>query len=92
MQVFGVAYLGPFGHFLHILLDKLFKGKKDTKTVAKKVLSTSLCSWFVIARMVPAKILILEIKTILFQTNLETKKHRYRYGTLTRHETGNVNV
>ncbi|KAF7149716.1 hypothetical protein RHSIM_Rhsim02G0105800 [Rhododendron simsii] len=35
--VFGFAYLGPFGHFLHILLDKLFKGKKDTKTVAKKV-------------------------------------------------------
>lgn len=37
MQVFGFAYLGPFGHFLHILLDKLFQGKKDKKTVAKKV-------------------------------------------------------
>uniref|UniRef100_A0A6N2KMJ8 Peroxisomal membrane protein PMP22 n=1 Tax=Salix viminalis TaxID=40686 RepID=A0A6N2KMJ8_SALVM len=35
--LFGFGYLGPFGHFLHILLDKLFKGKKDTATVAKKV-------------------------------------------------------
>ncbi|KAJ0081008.1 hypothetical protein Patl1_09981 [Pistacia atlantica] len=35
--VFGFAYLGPFGHFLHLVLDKIFKGKKDTKTVAKKV-------------------------------------------------------
>ncbi|GFS29403.1 peroxisomal membrane 22 kDa (Mpv17/PMP22) family protein [Actinidia rufa] len=42
--VFGVAYLGPFGHFLHILLDKLFKGKKDTKTVAKKVVLEQLTS------------------------------------------------
>ncbi|KAG6754601.1 hypothetical protein POTOM_039166 [Populus tomentosa] len=35
--LFGFGYLGPFGHYLHILLDKLFKGKKDTTTVAKKV-------------------------------------------------------
>ncbi|KAE9452738.1 hypothetical protein RHGRI_004376 [Rhododendron griersonianum] len=42
--VFGFAYLGPFGHFLHILLDKLFKGKKDTKTVAKKVALEQLTS------------------------------------------------
>ncbi|XP_057471286.1 peroxisomal membrane protein PMP22 [Actinidia eriantha] len=42
--VFGVAYLGPFGHFLHMLLDKLFKGKKDTKTVAKKVVLEQLTS------------------------------------------------
>uniref|UniRef100_A0A803QW31 Peroxisomal membrane protein PMP22 n=1 Tax=Cannabis sativa TaxID=3483 RepID=A0A803QW31_CANSA len=35
--IFGVAYLGPFGHYLHIILDKIFKGKRDTKTVAKKV-------------------------------------------------------
>lgn len=39
MQLLGFVYLGPFGHFLHILLDKLFKGKKDSKTVAKKVCS-----------------------------------------------------
>ena len=37
MQIFGAAYLGPFGHFMHKLLDKIFKGKKDSKTVAKKV-------------------------------------------------------
>ncbi|CAK9176054.1 unnamed protein product [Ilex paraguariensis] len=42
--LFGCAYLGPFGHFLHILLDKLFKGKKDTKTVAKKVVLEQLTS------------------------------------------------
>nr|GLL45642.1 peroxisomal membrane protein PMP22-like [Ipomoea trifida] len=42
--VFGFAYLGPFGHFLHILLDKIFKGKKDTKTVAKKVVLEQVTS------------------------------------------------
>ena len=38
MQIFGSAYLGPLSHYFHILLDKIFKGKKDPKTVAKKVL------------------------------------------------------
>ncbi|XP_047317400.1 peroxisomal membrane protein PMP22 [Impatiens glandulifera] len=42
--LFGFSYLGPFGHFLHLLLDKLFKGKKDTKTVAKKVVLEQLTS------------------------------------------------
>ncbi|KAI6704070.1 hypothetical protein NL676_013206 [Syzygium grande] len=41
---FGFAYLGPFGHFLHIALDKIFKGRKDTKTVAKKVVLEQLTS------------------------------------------------
>ncbi|EXB77061.1 Peroxisomal membrane protein [Morus notabilis] len=40
--IFGAAYLGPFGHFMHKLLDKIFKGKKDSKTVAKKVLLEQL--------------------------------------------------
>lgn len=40
--VFGFGYLGPFGHFMHMLLDKIFKGKKDTKTVAKKVVLEQL--------------------------------------------------
>ncbi|KAI3829386.1 hypothetical protein L1987_03509 [Smallanthus sonchifolius] len=40
--LFGCAYLGPFGHFYHILLDKLFKGKKDTSTVVKKVVVDQL--------------------------------------------------
>nr|XP_034928003.1 peroxisomal membrane protein PMP22-like [Populus alba] len=35
--LFGFGYLGPFGHFLHLMLEKMFKGKKDTATVAKKV-------------------------------------------------------
>ncbi|KAL8260269.1 hypothetical protein R6Q59_028222 [Mikania micrantha] len=42
--LFGFAYLGPFGHYYHILLDKLFKGKKDSKTVAKKVVVEQLTS------------------------------------------------
>ncbi|XP_042477963.1 peroxisomal membrane protein PMP22-like [Macadamia integrifolia] len=42
--LFGFAYGGPFGHFLHKLMDKIFKGKKDTKTVAKKVLLEQLTS------------------------------------------------
>ncbi|GMH05294.1 hypothetical protein Nepgr_007134 [Nepenthes gracilis] len=40
--LFGFAYLGPFGHFLHMFLDKFFKGKKDKKTVAKKVVVEQL--------------------------------------------------
>ncbi|TKY72175.1 Peroxisomal membrane protein PMP22 [Spatholobus suberectus] len=42
--IFGAAYLGPFGHFFHLMLDKIFKGKKDSKTVAKKVLIEQLTS------------------------------------------------
>ncbi|EYU27766.1 hypothetical protein ABFS82_13G126600 [Erythranthe guttata] len=42
--LFGAAYLGPFGHFFHIALDKFFKGKKDKKTVAKKVVLEQLTS------------------------------------------------
>ncbi|GAB4830837.1 Peroxisomal membrane protein pmp22 [Ancistrocladus abbreviatus] len=40
--LFGFAYLGPVGHFMHMLLDKIFKGRKDTKTVAKKVVVEQL--------------------------------------------------
>ncbi|GFP90180.1 peroxisomal membrane protein pmp22 [Phtheirospermum japonicum] len=42
--IFGAAYLGPFGHFYHMMLDKIFKGKKDTKTIAKKVVFEQLTS------------------------------------------------
>ncbi|KAG4990125.1 hypothetical protein AAZX31_09G005100 [Glycine max] len=42
--IFGAAYLGPFGHFFHLILDKIFKGKRDSKTVAKKVLIEQLTS------------------------------------------------
>jgi hypothetical protein len=41
-QLFGFAYGGPFGHFLHKILDYIFQGKKDTKTIAKKVYLSSL--------------------------------------------------
>ncbi|XP_047939848.1 peroxisomal membrane protein PMP22-like [Salvia hispanica] len=40
--IFGSAYLGPLSHYFHILLDKIFKGKKDPKTVAKKVVLEQL--------------------------------------------------
>ncbi|XP_066318248.1 peroxisomal membrane protein PMP22-like [Miscanthus floridulus] len=36
-MLFGFAYGGPFGHFLYKFLDYIFQGKKDTKTIAKKV-------------------------------------------------------
>ncbi|KAL1805487.1 hypothetical protein ACET3Z_028555 [Daucus carota] len=42
--LFGLLYLGPFGHYFHLLLDKLFKGKKDPSTVGKKVLVEQLTS------------------------------------------------
>ncbi|KGN49094.1 peroxisomal membrane protein PMP22 [Cucumis sativus] len=35
--LYGCLYLGPFAHYLHQILDKIFHGKRDTKTVAKKV-------------------------------------------------------
>ncbi|KAL8462708.1 hypothetical protein ACS0TY_032845 [Phlomoides rotata] len=41
--LFGSAYLGPFGHYFHIFLEKKFKGK-DKKTVAKKVVLEQLTS------------------------------------------------
>lgn len=42
IMLYGFAYGGPFGHFLHKLMDTIFKGKKDTKTTAKKVLLEQL--------------------------------------------------
>ncbi|CAL4970520.1 unnamed protein product [Urochloa decumbens] len=43
-MLFGFAYGGPFGHFLHKILDYIFQGKKDTKTIAKKVLLEQVTS------------------------------------------------
>ncbi|KAK3156398.1 hypothetical protein QOZ80_2AG0106780 [Eleusine coracana subsp. coracana] len=43
-MLFGFAYGGPFGHFWHKVLDYIFRGKKDTKTIAKKVLLEQLTS------------------------------------------------
>ncbi|KAK6929745.1 hypothetical protein RJ641_003839 [Dillenia turbinata] len=36
IMLYGLLYSGPFGHFLHKLMDTLFKGKKGNKTVATK--------------------------------------------------------
>ncbi|XP_022871388.1 peroxisomal membrane protein PMP22 [Olea europaea var. sylvestris] len=44
LMLYGFAYSGPFGHFLHKLMDLIFKGKKGNKTVAKKVLLEQLTS------------------------------------------------
>ncbi|KAL5542301.1 hypothetical protein UlMin_010011 [Ulmus minor] len=44
MMLYGFAYSGPFGHFLHKLMDRIFKGKKGNETVAKKVLLEQLTS------------------------------------------------
>lgn len=49
LQLYGLCYGGPFGHFFHKLMDAIFKGsKKDNTTVAKKVnvASSSMLSLF----------------------------------------------
>ncbi|KAM0039343.1 hypothetical protein Hdeb2414_s0012g00381021 [Helianthus debilis subsp. tardiflorus] len=53
MQLFGFAYLGPFGHYYHILLDKLFIGKKDSTTVSRKLFYQSLNSGVVVEQLTP---------------------------------------
>eukprot|EP00249_Psilotum_nudum_P012192 c23636_g1_i2 orf=471-1028(+) len=35
--LYGFFYAGPFGHFLHKLLDYIFGGRRDSTIVAKKV-------------------------------------------------------
>uniref|UniRef100_A0A804NPB1 Peroxisomal membrane protein PMP22 n=1 Tax=Zea mays TaxID=4577 RepID=A0A804NPB1_MAIZE len=42
IALYGFAYAGPFGHFLHKLMDRFFKGKKGKETTAKKVLVEQL--------------------------------------------------
>ncbi|XP_031097403.1 peroxisomal membrane protein PMP22 [Ipomoea triloba] len=42
LALYGFVYSGPFGHFLHKLMDSLFQGKQGSKTVAKKVLLEQL--------------------------------------------------
>ena len=37
LQLYGFFYSGPVGHFLHKMMDKIFKGKKGNTTVGKKV-------------------------------------------------------
>ncbi|CAL0321132.1 unnamed protein product [Lupinus luteus] len=42
--LYGFAYSGPFGHFLHKLMDKIFKEQKGSDTVAKKVILEQITS------------------------------------------------
>lgn len=42
IMLYGLLYSGPFGHFFHKLMDKIFKGKKGNNTVGKKVLMEQL--------------------------------------------------
>lgn len=37
LQLYGFLHSGPFGHFFHKLMEKIFEGKKGKETVAKKV-------------------------------------------------------
>lgn len=48
MQLFGFAYGGPVGHLFHKLMDIIFKGKKDNKTIAKKVADSWSSSSFIL--------------------------------------------
>ncbi|KAK2455875.1 Peroxisomal membrane 22 kDa (Mpv17/PMP22) family protein [Trifolium repens] len=43
-MLYGFAYAGPFGHYLHKLMDNLFKGKKGNEAVAKKVFLEQITS------------------------------------------------
>ncbi|XP_021752438.1 peroxisomal membrane protein PMP22-like isoform X2 [Chenopodium quinoa] len=42
IMIYGFFYSGPFGHFLHKVMDKIFKGKKGSTTVGKKVILEQL--------------------------------------------------
>ncbi|KAH7858945.1 hypothetical protein Vadar_029683 [Vaccinium darrowii] len=42
LMLYGLIYSGPFGHFYHKLMDRIFKGKKGNTTVAQKVVLEQL--------------------------------------------------
>ncbi|TYI66876.1 hypothetical protein E1A91_D09G257700v1 [Gossypium mustelinum] len=46
IMLYGFAYSGPFGHFLHKVMDIIFRGKKGSKTVAKKMTSSPWNNFF----------------------------------------------
>ncbi|RDX73625.1 Peroxisomal membrane protein PMP22 [Mucuna pruriens] len=43
-MLYGLAYAGPFGHFLHKLMDRIFRGRKGNDTIAKKVILEQITS------------------------------------------------
>ncbi|KAG6776786.1 hypothetical protein POTOM_016574 [Populus tomentosa] len=73
--LFGFGYLGPFGHFLHLMLEKMFKGKKDTATVAKEVAVEQLTAspWNNLVFMIDYEMVIDGKKTLDASEN-QTKK------------------
>ncbi|KAK4368336.1 hypothetical protein RND71_012128 [Anisodus tanguticus] len=79
--LFGFAYLGPFGHFLHLLLDKLFKGKKDTTTVAKKVVLEQVTSspWNNLLFMVYYGLVIESRPWIQVKSNIKREYPKVQY-------------
>lgn len=38
-------YKGQFGYYFHPRLHAIFRGKNDSKTVAKMVIRYPLCTW-----------------------------------------------
>ncbi|KNA24138.1 hypothetical protein SOVF_018690 [Spinacia oleracea] len=42
ITIYGFFYIGPFGHFFHKVMDKIFRGKKGNTIVGKKVLLEQL--------------------------------------------------
>ncbi|MCD7459176.1 Peroxisomal membrane protein pmp22 [Datura stramonium] len=79
--LFGVAYLGPFGHFLHLLLDKLFKGKRDKSTVAKKVLLEQVTSspWNNLLFMVYYGLIVERRPWIQVKSNIKREYPKVQY-------------
>ncbi|XP_060188998.1 peroxisomal membrane protein PMP22-like isoform X2 [Lycium barbarum] len=83
--LFGFAYLGPFGHFFHILLDKLFKGKKDTTTVAKKVVLEQVTSspWNNLLFMIYYGLVIESRPWIQVKSNIKREYPKVQYTSWT---------
>ncbi|CAN4116661.1 unnamed protein product [Withania somnifera] len=83
--LFGFAYLGPFGHFLHLLLDKLFKGKKDSPTVAKKVLLEQVTSspWNNLLFMIYYGLVIESRPWIQVRSNIKKEYPKVQYTSWT---------
>ncbi|KAF6156216.1 hypothetical protein GIB67_030219 [Kingdonia uniflora] len=44
IMLYGFGYAGPFGHFLHKLINAIFKGKTDTPFIYMKVALEQLTS------------------------------------------------
>ncbi|XP_059282447.1 LOW QUALITY PROTEIN: peroxisomal membrane protein PMP22-like [Lycium ferocissimum] len=83
--LFGFAYLGPFGHFFHLFLDKLFKGKKDTTSVAKKVVLEQVTSspWNNLLFMIYYGLVIESRPWIQVKSNIKREYPKVQYTSWT---------